>query len=91
LLFYQGCFRKNCCFFLSKLNICIKIAKIDINGIFGWEKEVMRDKFDIILLIVCFIVGLIIIYLVPNGKNGYWVIPLGIYWIIRSIRNKKQR
>lgn len=50
----------------------------------------MKDKIDIILFVICFLVGILIIYLTPNGKDGYWIIPLIIYWTIRYIRRKSK-
>lgn len=55
--------------------------------------SVLRDRFDTILFIVTFLIGLGIIYFIPNGKDGYWFIPLVVFWAIRFIRriNKVKR
>jgi hypothetical protein len=53
------------------------------------EKKLMKDKFNIILAIITFIAGILIIFSTSNGKDGYWIIPLIIYWTIRFFRNKR--
>ncbi|WP_282173503.1 hypothetical protein [Cytobacillus firmus] len=50
----------------------------------------MKDKFNRILFVVCFISGMLIIRYIPNGKDGYWIIPLIFYWIIRYLRRKSK-
>jgi len=50
----------------------------------------MRDKFNTILFVVTFVTGILIIYLTPSGRNGYWIIPLIIYWTIQYFRKKRK-
>lgn len=46
----------------------------------------MKDKFDIILFVVTILVGILIIWLIPNGRHGYWLIPLIFNGVIRHFR-----
>ena len=49
------------------------------------------DKVEVILSVITLLVGMSIIYFTPNGKNnGYWIIPLIIFWTIRYIRRKSK-
>ncbi|MDA7027010.1 hypothetical protein PJ311_10360 [Bacillus sp. CLL-7-23] len=50
----------------------------------------MKDKVNIILSLVFFLIGIVIIYFVPHGKDGYWFIPVAIYWIIDVYRKAKK-
>lgn len=55
----------------------------------SWRSN-LRDKFDIALFVIMFLIGVGIIYFVPNGKDGYYFIPALIYWNIRFIRRKNK-